>query len=197
MALMTFEEVRNKLLHSTPVQFCIYVELLESRMQEKGFDSLRECLTAPVSKGGCALEPAKIKDMLYFNPMYRHKADALVIKLQLDMVEPLKPVGAPVGNVNNSPKVKPDNIRIDSKKAYGTSSDYLLGKLKRDRPDIVSRLETGEFTSVRQAALEAGIVKPKYQIEPTIKGVIEFIDRHGLDMQEFIRLYTSKGQLVK
>jgi hypothetical protein len=196
MALMTYEEVRRCLLNETPTQFCVNVELLESRMQEKGFNSLRECLTAPVSKGGCALEPAKIKDMLYFNPMYRHKADALVIKLQLDLVEPLKPVGAPVGN-DNADKNKPDNVRIDSKKAYGNNTDYLLGKLKRDHPEIVQRLEAGEFRSVRQAALEAGIVKPKYQIEPTVQGVIEFIDRHGLDIQQFISVYTRRGQVVK
>lgn len=52
--------------------------------------------------------------------------------------------------------------------AYGTnrvmgrgsnSADYLTARIQRDRPDILRRMQAGEFRSVRQAALEAGLVK--------------------------------------
>lgn len=194
MALMTFTEVRNKLLHSTPTQFCVYVELLEDMLTEGGFESLRDCLVAPVSKGGCALEPSKIKDMLYFNPMYRHKADKLAIKLQLDIVEPLLKHGGTEGN-SNAVKNEVDNVKSVSNKQTkgGNSTGYLLAKIKRDRPDIAQRLSDGEFKSVRHAALEAGMVRPKFQIEPTAQAVVEFIDRHNIDMSEFIKLLSRKG----
>ena len=80
MALMTFLEVRNKLLNRTPTQFCVYVELLEAKLNESNFSSLRECLLASANKGGCGLAPDKIKHMLYFNPAYRHVADTLAVK---------------------------------------------------------------------------------------------------------------------
>lgn len=41
----------------------------------------------------------------------------------------------------------------------GTSADYLTARLKRDHDEIFQRLAAGEFPSVRQAAIAAGIVK--------------------------------------
>ncbi len=41
----------------------------------------------------------------------------------------------------------------------GTSAAYLLGRLKRDHPEVLARLQSGELTSVRKAAIDAGIVK--------------------------------------
>lgn len=81
MAIMTYDEIRKSLLDETPTQFCINVELIESCMAERGFISLRECLTTKVSKGGCGLSLDKIKEFLYYNPAYRHKADTLAVKL--------------------------------------------------------------------------------------------------------------------
>ena len=43
----------------------------------------------------------------------------------------------------------------------GETTEYLTARLARDRPDLLERLKAGEFTSVRQAAVEAGIVRPK------------------------------------
>ena len=42
----------------------------------------------------------------------------------------------------------------------GNSSARLIGRLKRDHPNIIAKLEAGEFPSVRAAALAAGIVRP-------------------------------------
>lgn len=44
----------------------------------------------------------------------------------------------------------------------GEDSDYLTARIARDRPDVLTRMRAGEFRSVRQAALEAGIVKARW-----------------------------------
>jgi hypothetical protein len=44
---------------------------------------------------------------------------------------------------------------------YGTSEDYLAGRIARDRPDILEDMKQGKYRSVRAAAIEAGIVKAK------------------------------------
>ena len=41
----------------------------------------------------------------------------------------------------------------------GNRSDYLVARMARDRPDILERMKAGEFTSVREASREAGIIK--------------------------------------
>jgi hypothetical protein len=40
----------------------------------------------------------------------------------------------------------------------GTSAEYLTRRIARDHPDVLSRMQAGEFRSVRAAALEAGII---------------------------------------
>jgi hypothetical protein len=46
----------------------------------------------------------------------------------------------------------------------GTSPSYLARRLIRDHPKIFERLEAGEFRSIHQAALEAGIVRPTVSV---------------------------------
>ena len=41
----------------------------------------------------------------------------------------------------------------------GNRSDYLVSRIARDRPDILERMKAGAFSSVREAAREAGIIK--------------------------------------
>jgi hypothetical protein len=47
----------------------------------------------------------------------------------------------------------------------GNHADYLTARIARDFPDILERMKAGEFKSVRQAAIEAGIVKVKTPLE--------------------------------
>lgn len=42
---------------------------------------------------------------------------------------------------------------------HGNDPRYLTGRIARERPDILERMRAGEFRSVRQAAIAAGIVK--------------------------------------
>lgn len=58
---------------------------------------------------------------------------------------------------------KLDNYQVFSAEQMGggTSADYLTARIARDRPDILAALRRGEYKSVRQAAIAAGIVTPK------------------------------------
>lgn len=60
----------------------------------------------------------------------------------------------------------------------GTRADYLTARIARDRPDILERMKAGEYRSVRQAALEAGIVKPYLQIPYDPERAARAIRRH-------------------
>lgn len=42
----------------------------------------------------------------------------------------------------------------------GTSRDYVVGRLKRDAPDLAAALARGEFPSARAAGIAAGFIKP-------------------------------------
>jgi len=66
-----------------------------------------------------------------------------------------KDAGAKGGRGNKAA----DNV---SSFSHGNAADYLTRRIARDRPDILERMKAGEFRSVRQAALEAGIVKPRW-----------------------------------
>lgn len=61
------------------------------------------------------------------------------------------------GAVGNG-RSRGDNITSTER---GTDPSYLTARIARDRPDILERMKAGEYTSVRQAALDAGIVKPQ------------------------------------
>jgi hypothetical protein len=52
---------------------------------------------------------------------------------------------------------------------YGENSTYLVARLKRDAPKIAARLAVGEFSSVRAAAIEAGIIKVRTPMENLLK----------------------------
>lgn len=41
---------------------------------------------------------------------------------------------------------------------YGNDLDYLTARIARDRPDILQRMKAGEYKTVRQAAIDAGII---------------------------------------
>jgi hypothetical protein len=47
---------------------------------------------------------------------------------------------------------------------------YLVARIARDRPDVLERMKQGEFLSVRQAAIAAGIVKAEGERRDTESG---------------------------
>lgn len=71
----------------------------------------------------------------------------------------------------------PSDTRIKSLGDRG-DADYLTARIARDRPDILERMKNGEYTSVRQAALEAGIVKARISIPLDPPAAARAILRH-------------------
>ena len=81
-------------------------------------------------------------------------------------VEPLGAYGYGPGRGHKSPKT-----RRKPQSKGGNKQKYLVAKIARDHPDVLERMKKGEFLSVRTAAIEAGIVKPKYEDQcPNHKG---------------------------
>ena len=62
-------------------------------------------------------------------------------------------------------------------------NEYLTSRLKRDAPEIATRLERGEFKSVRAAAIEAGIVIVPSVLEQAKRAFLKLSD---LDRNEFL-----------
>lgn len=60
----------------------------------------------------------------------------------------------------------------------GTDSDYLTARIARDRPDILERMQAGEFKSVRAAAREAGLVKPQIRVPSDPAGAARALCKH-------------------
>jgi hypothetical protein len=56
---------------------------------------------------------------------------------------------------------KGNNVTL---KMRGNYAEYLAARIARDRPDILERMKAGEFSSVRQAAKEAGIVNERLSV---------------------------------
>jgi hypothetical protein len=53
----------------------------------------------------------------------------------------------------------------------GVSADYLTARIARDAPEVLARMKAGEFKSVRQAAITAGIVKVPTPYEVAVRVV--------------------------
>ena len=83
-----------------------------------------------------------------------------------------------------------DNMPI--KPGY-TNADYLTARIKRDFPDIAERMAAGEYRSVRQAALEAGIVKPVVQVPAEPERAARALLRHfnADELREIVELVLS------
>ncbi len=77
------------------------------------------------------------------------------------------PVLAGHGELGNGRKdeSRPDIVRSTQ---FGNKAEYLAARIKRDHPEIASRLAQGEFKSVRAAAIEAGIVKSPTKLDKAI-----------------------------
>lgn len=75
------------------------------------------------------------------------------VQRMAEAAEPLQPA-------ENHPGPGRGHTKKPHEKAKaGNRSDYLVARMARDRPDILERMKAGEFTSVREAAREAGIIK--------------------------------------
>ena len=67
---------------------------------------------------------------------------------------------------------------VKSSEKGGNSQDYLIARLARDAPEELERLKRGDYKSAREAALAAGIVKPRVSVEPTVAGLLRVACAH-------------------
>ena len=151
----TWDEVRKWAIEETPEQWCPTLSILEGQMAKHGFDSLRDLITTPYSKGGLGIPLDKAIQFIEFNPAYEHQAMEFKKKLGVaEFAKEVEVLGEHGHNQVGHDKTK--NIMS----SQGTGSKYRIAKLKRDHPDIAQRLMDGEFKSVSAAEREAGIGKP-------------------------------------
>lgn len=65
------------------------------------------------------------------------------------------------GGDRRSEQFQSNNYNTEKLEDRGTSLDYLTARIARDRPDILEDMKEGKYRSVRQAAIEAGIVNAR------------------------------------
>lgn len=65
------------------------------------------------------------------------------------------------GGDRRSEQFQNDNCNTEKTEQQGNSTDYLTARIARDRPDILEDMKQGKYRSVRQAAIEAGIVNAR------------------------------------
>lgn len=122
------------------------------------FASWREfCVTEPPY--GLGYDP----EMLRLVVEERMTAQALAASTQ-----PLAEVGRPDKALVH---------KVLSPEQYGESSEYLTARIARDRPDILDEMKAGKYPSVRAAALDAGIVKPRISIPADPAGAAAALTR--------------------
>lgn len=94
--------------------------------------------------------------------------------------------GAPEGKSNNpnGRRGKDEetngvsNTISSSRRDHGSTNRLaIIGRLKRDRPDLLDKVESGELTP-NAAAIEAGFRRRKIQVEPDPQAVQRMLDNH-------------------
>jgi hypothetical protein len=93
----------------------------------------------------------------------RKKRIRRVIKLAA-ATAPLPPQEIGKGKAGPGRGYKADAAR----RGDGHRREYLVARIARDRPDILARMQAGEFEYVWHAAIEAGIIKPKARPEARV-----------------------------
>jgi len=73
------------------------------------------------------------------------------------------PLGTHGGDRKSEDVKNQDDVVI--LKQQGNSADYLLARMQRDTPKVARRYLEGEFPSVRAAALAAGIIKKRSELD--------------------------------
>jgi hypothetical protein len=59
---------------------------------------------------------------------------------------------------------------------HGNDPAYLAARIKRDRPDIAAAVERGEYKSIREAAIQAGIIKKPDPVQIALRAWASMTD---------------------
>jgi hypothetical protein len=94
--------------------------------------------------------------------------DATIRKTR--QVQRMAEAAAPLQPAENHPGPGRGHTKKPHEKATaGNRSDDLVARIACDRPDILERMNAGEFTSVREAPREAGTVRDVPLVEPVLR----------------------------
>lgn len=63
-------------------------------------------------------------------------------------------------------------------KVYGKDSTCLTARIARDAPEVLAKMKAGDYPSVRAAAPDAGIVKKRITLLPTVEGFAATARKH-------------------
>jgi hypothetical protein len=131
------------------------------------------------------LDPADARAVLQAKPG-RSLGSVLRVQVTAEEAKPLAPHGT------NTQPTGLDNIKSSAMAKGGDDAEYLTRRIARDHPDILERMKAGEFTSVRAAALEAGIRKRTIQHGPAPADWARAARKHLTpdEIQELITLLT-------
>ena len=133
-----------------------------SKVTEKPFESFYEFAIHPLQEGLALVggEEMSYEDAIKYSAV-RHPEIASELRTLIPPLDTFQEAGAKGGRGN-----KARNMITGFR---GTASTYLTRRIARDHPDIHERMQSGEFRSVRQAAIEAGIVKVPTPLEVALK----------------------------
>ena len=81
----------------------------------------------------------------------------------------------------------------------GMTKAYLVARIARDHPDILARMKAGEFATVRQAAIAAGILRQPYAPRSLRQALAQCERRRaaGDRSVDVVRWVTRQGQAVQ
>lgn len=134
-----------------------FIEDAEIMWQPLGYSSKDELI-----ERGLELDPADVKMAVDWLKI-KDPGFEIPFQMAVDEGRKLAKVGAPVGNKNAS-KNNVDNVNIVLRQKGGNSKDYLKARIARDFPEEIPKIEAGEI-SVRQAAIQSGIIRVKTPFE--------------------------------
>lgn len=145
-----------------------FVQDAEEMYESLGFKTPSEMIL-----NGYELDPEEVNLALSWLKIVSPE-DVISYQDAVDMGRTLRDrPGAPEGSRNNPMgRAGKTNCVINtiSKKGHGsTNTPYLTARLKRDNPEILEKYKQGEFPSVRQAAIAAGIVNVPTALERVFK----------------------------
>ena len=88
----------------------------------------------------------------------------------------------------NEHSARVDNVNTSKQPKGGNHKSYLLKRLKRDNPEIAEDYIQGNYPSVRQAAIAAGIVKVKTPLEIALAAFRKLTDEEKVTFEKEVMM---------
>jgi hypothetical protein len=148
-----------------PSQLLEMLVLVVERQLWKTFDlPFRAFIENSYEDGGLGWSIENLKTVLDCKHRYEHdlsghpEIGAKLRSMRQQVTLMVADLGTKGGD-RRSDEFQSDNYHFENER--GTSADYLSVRLARDFPEIFDDLNAGKYRSVRQAAIEAGIIHPR------------------------------------